>query len=73
MLRWSSDKGIEYDDKQTRLPFIIPNHIDGPLLHFRDGQLHWLTLWERFWFWCGKTDAYKLEYKYRPELAEWDQ
>lgn len=49
-------------------PSIQPNHIDGPLLHFSDGQLHWLTLWERLLFALGRTDADKLERKRRPNL-----
>ncbi len=50
-------------------PCILVNHIDGPLLIFRDGQMHWLTLWERFQFWLGFTDAEKLEKKRRPNLT----
>ena len=50
-------------------PEIQEDHIDGPLLHFRDGQLHWLTYWERFLLWLGLTDAKKLEQKLRPELG----
>ena len=49
-------------------PSIRPNHIDGPLLVFRDGQMHWLTLWERFLFHFGWIDAEKLESKRRPHL-----
>jgi hypothetical protein len=50
-------------------PSIQPNHIDGPLLHFSDGQLHWLTPWERFLLWLGKTDAATLQRKLRPNLT----
>lgn len=49
-------------------PHIQPNHIDGPMLVFSDGQLHWLTLWERFLFALGTTNAEKLERKRRPNL-----
>jgi hypothetical protein len=49
-------------------PSIQPNHIDGPLLTFRDGQMHWLTPWERVLFALGMTDAEKLERKRRPNL-----
>jgi hypothetical protein len=52
----------------NRRPIIQRKHVDGPLLHFSDGQLHWLTLWERFLFWMGKTDAMKLQHKLRPNL-----
>ena len=51
-------------------PVIQSHHIDGPLLYFRDGQLHWLTLWERFLFAFGWTDADKLERKRRPKLLK---
>lgn len=51
-------------------PSIQAHHIDGPLLHFRNGELHWLTPWERVLLWFGKTDAYALECKHRPHLAE---
>lgn len=50
-------------------PSIQSNHIDGPLLHFSDGQLHWLTLWERVQFALGLTDAEKLQQKRRPNLG----
>ena len=49
---------------RTSRPYIQPNHIDGPVLHLRDGSLHWLTPWERFLFWLGKTDAEALEHKW---------
>lgn len=56
--------GFPIDSK----PSIQPNHIDGPLLVFRDGQLHWLTLWERLQFAFGLTDAEKIERARRPNL-----
>lgn len=49
-------------------PSIQWNHIDGPLLIFRDGQLHWLSLWEKLQLRFGWTDAEKLERKHRPNL-----
>ncbi|MER9217931.1 hypothetical protein NKI48_03200 [Mesorhizobium sp. M0644] len=49
-------------------PDIRPN-IDGPLLIMRNGEPHWLTWRERWQFWRGKTDAERLERKYRPALA----
>jgi hypothetical protein len=49
-------------------PSIRLNHIDGPLLTFRDGQMHWLTLWERLLLRFGQTDAETLERKRRPYL-----
>lgn len=45
-------------------PYILANHIDGPLLCLRDGQLHWLNLWERVLFSLGLTDAASLEDKW---------
>lgn len=50
-------------------PSIQANHIDGPLLHFRNGELHWFTLWERFLFAIGRIDAESLEAKHRPHLS----
>ena len=49
-------------------PYIKPKHIDGPLLVYRDGQMHWLTLAERFRLWMGWEDAETIEAKRRPDL-----
>ena len=49
-------------------PSIQWRHIDGPVLCFRDGQLHWLTWWERIQFLFGFTSAEKIERKRRPNL-----
>lgn len=49
-------------------PSIYPNHVDGPLLTFRDGQMHWLTLGERLLFALGLVTAESLEKKLRPNL-----
>lgn len=54
----------------SREPYIKPNHIDGPLLVFSDGQMHWLTLWERIQYRLGLTDANKLQLKLRPRMCE---
>lgn len=51
-------------------PSINAKHIDGPLLYLRNGELHWLTPWERFMFWIGRTDAETLEKKHRPHLSQ---
>ncbi len=51
-------------------PSIRPNHIDGPMLTFRDGQMHWLTIWERILFRLGRIDAASLERKLRPNLMK---
>lgn len=53
-------------------PEIIWDQIDGPLLHFRNGELHWLTAWERFRCWLGLDDAFTLERKHRPVLSAHD-
>ncbi len=51
-------------------PYITLRHIDGPLLTFRDGQMHWLTIWERIQLWLGRIDAESLERKLRPNLMK---
>ena len=51
-------------------PSINRRHIDGPLLYLRNGEMHWLTLWERLLLLLGKVDALVLERKYRPHLSE---
>lgn len=50
-------------------PTINPRHIDGPLLTFSDGQMHWLGFFERIQFALGLTDAEKLQRKLRPNLT----
>ena len=49
-------------------PSIRWSHVDGPLLRYRDGQLHWLTLWERLRCWLGWDDAESIERKRRADL-----
>jgi hypothetical protein len=39
-------------------------HIDGPLLYRTNGQLHWLTLWERFRCWLGLDNPETLDTKH---------
>ena len=50
-------------------PDIQWNHIDGPLLYTRNGQMFWLTWRERFRCWMGWDDALLLEAKHQPHLA----
>jgi hypothetical protein len=50
-------------------PSIMWNHIDGAWLCFSDGQLHWLTWWEKFRCWMGWDDAESLQRKLRPRLT----
>jgi hypothetical protein len=52
-------------------PSIQLNHVDGPLLVFSDGQLHWLTFRERGLLWLGLTNAEKLQQERRPKLTAW--
>lgn len=51
-------------------PWIMWHHIDGPLLHFRNGELHWMTMWERMLCWLGQADALSLERKHLPHLSQ---
>lgn len=51
-------------------PHLQMNHIDGPLLTFRDGQMHWLTWWERYRVWRGMDDAESIERRRRPNLMK---
>jgi hypothetical protein len=50
-------------------PSLIMKHIDGPLLHFSDGQMHWLTLWEHLLVKLGYHNAQTLQTKLRPHLT----
>lgn len=50
-------------------PHLIMRHIDGPMVHFSDGQMHWLNLWERFLVAIGRHDAASLQRKLRPKLT----
>jgi hypothetical protein len=52
----------------TSRPYIVRHHVDGPVVCFRDGQMHWLTLWERLMLCLKLTDARKIERKRRPNL-----
>lgn len=51
-------------------PYIRPN-IDGPLLVYSDGQLHWLNPWERILYALTLTDADKLQRKRRPDITHY--
>lgn len=50
-------------------PSLNMRHIDGPMIYFRDGQMHWLTLLERIAVHLGWDDAETLERKHRPDLG----
>lgn len=50
-------------------PSINFSHVDGPLLTFSDGQLHWLTWLERYRVWRGYETAATLQRKLRPRLS----
>lgn len=60
--------GLSVQFGADRKPSINWRHVDGPLLFMRNGQFHWLTLWERFQCWLGKADAISLERKYSPDF-----
>lgn len=63
-----NEKGVQIGPGQVR-PWVMVGHIDGPLLHFSDGQMHWLTIWERIQHRFRWTDADKLQKKLRPRLS----
>lgn len=51
-------------------PYVKWKHIDGPLLVYSDGQMHWLTWRERFRCWMGRDDAESIQRKRRPDLYQ---
>ena len=57
-------------DAEGNLPFINGQHIDGPVLIMRTGEIHWLTWSERFLLFLGLTDAERLERKYRRSFSQ---
>lgn len=74
-MHFIDDKGVQrpdyiYDDhgvgyhKDAR-PYVKWDHIDGPLLICRDGQLHWLTWRERIWAWWTSAEAEAIEKRVR--------
>lgn len=50
--------------QKSARPHIQWNHIDGPMLSMRTGEVHWLTLWERIQLRFGWTGIHALEYKH---------
>lgn len=46
-------------------PHINWKHIDGPLLHCSDGQLHWLTWRERFRLFSCLADIHDIDFEHR--------
>lgn len=62
--------GVAVEFNPDDAPSIQWNHIDGPLLHMRSGEIHWLTLWERLRVWFDLDNAYTLEKKYSPEFVK---
>jgi hypothetical protein len=58
--------GVDYPAGSR--PRISRCNIDGPMLVYRDGQIHWLTPWERFCCWIGIDDAERIERRRRPDL-----
>ena len=51
--------------EKKSLPYVQWNHIDGALLHLRNGELFWLSWWDRIQLRLKWTDVYALESKYR--------
>lgn len=62
------DRGIGFRGP-PQPPRINDNHIDGPVIFFSDGQMHWLSLWERFQRRYRGLTAMKLQEKLRPRLS----
>lgn len=50
-------------------PGLVMNHVDGPMLYFSDGQVHWLSMGERLLVAMGFADAEALQRKLRPNLT----
>lgn len=57
-----NDYGVGYPEAAET--FIQWEHVDGPLMYLRNGQLHWLTWRERLGLWFGLTDVASIEMKY---------
>lgn len=68
MKTYTDDPAPECAFQVTSRPRIIRHHVDGPVITFRDGQMHWLTMWERILVMLGLTDAIEIERKRRPNL-----
>jgi hypothetical protein len=67
-MRTYTDSPFPFDFPVGARPSIRSHHVDGPLLVFRDGQVHWLTWWERLMLRFGATDADAIERRRRPNL-----
>lgn len=61
--------GVAVEFNPDSVPSIQWNHIDGPLLHMRSGEIHWLTIWERLRMWLAMDNEYTLERKHSPEFV----
>src|ERR1700722_7049033 len=61
--------GVAVEFNPDAVPSIQWNHIDSPLLHMRSGEIHWLTLWERFRVWLDLDNEYTLEKKHSPDFV----
>ena len=48
----------------TSKPFVA-KHIDGPVLVCADGQMHWLSLFERIQYALKFVTAFDLEHKFK--------
>lgn len=45
-------------------------HIDGPLMHLTNGQLHWLTYRERIQLFFGWIDIHELDEKHQRQFPQ---
>ena len=48
-------------------PFIDWKHVDGPLLICSTGNLHWLTLGDRFRLWVGLNTIKELDERWKDQ------
>lgn len=65
---WKSYQGnllsaVTFPKEGEREPYIDWLHPDGPLLTCRNGELHWLSYFERFKIRFGYLTIYDLEHK----------
>lgn len=71
-LAWTREDGITRNLRVGRTwtpPYINTSHVDGPVLTYSNGQMHWLTFWERVALALGWTSAARIQEKRRPDLC----
>jgi hypothetical protein len=57
--------------REYSAPSIMTGHIDGPVLTYSDGQMHWLTWRERIAVAVGMASARSIQAKRRPDIYTW--